>query len=225
MQDKVLLEIACFSTESAIVAQDAGAGRIELCFDHSSGGIFPGRDSIREARKKLRVPLFVMVRPEKGNFVCSDAAFEEMKNEIQICKEEDVHGIVFGILDENNSIDEKRSAELVTLARPMESTFHRAFDRTTDLFQSLESVIDCGFTRILTSGGEENASGGALRIRKLIERAERRIIILPGGGIRADNCSVIVTQTGASEIHSSALTGNLNLPDKLEIRKMKEIFH
>ena len=126
----MLLEIACFNLESCLIAQKAGAKRVELCQNYSIGGVTPDETTILEARKQLSIALFVMIRPRKGDFIYSDIEFEEMRSQIEFCKESKCDGVVFGILTREGQVDVARCKKLTELASPMECTFHRAFDET-----------------------------------------------------------------------------------------------
>ncbi|MGV3697017.1 copper homeostasis protein CutC [Flavobacterium sp.] len=200
------LEIACFNLESALIAQQNGADRVELCDGISVGGTTPNLEIVISARQHLTVDLFVMIRPRGGNFVYSESEFDQMKSEISIFKKGNVDGFVFGILDERNRLDIARNRELVNLAKPFPCTFHRAFDEVEDVFQSLEEVIDCGFQAILTSGQKGNVAEGVGQLSELVEKADDRITIMPGGGLRSSNIRFIEQKTRAQFFHSSAIT-------------------
>ena len=139
------LEIACFNIESAQIANENGADRIELCDGIEVGGTTPTPIDIINVQKFLTSDLFVMIRPRGGNFVYSNEEFEQMKHNVLNFKSLKVDGFVFGILDKNNKVDIERNIELVNLAKPLLCTFHRAFDEVADYEQALEDVISCGF--------------------------------------------------------------------------------
>jgi copper homeostasis protein len=200
----IKFEIACFDFESAVKAQDAGADRIELCVNQTEGGITPSYGLIELARKNIQIDLNVIIRLRRGNFFYTDYDFEIMKNDILNCKRLGVNGVVFGILNEDKSIDKIRNFELVQLASPMTTTFHRAFDETPDAMKALEDIIECGFTRILTSGQKLSATEGAEKISEFIKSAGKRIIIMPGGGVRKENINELIKITKANEYHSSS---------------------
>ena len=185
------LEIACFNSDSVRIAQESGADRVELCANMKVGGTTPDFEITKQARELLTIDLNVMIRPRGGNFVYSDAEFQQMKNEILQFKKLGVTGFVFGILNENNSINKAQNTELVNLAKPFPCTFHRAFDEVSDAFQALEDVIDCGFQTILTSGQKPNVMEGANRLAELVFKANNRITIMPGGGLRSTNIEFI----------------------------------
>ncbi len=215
----MFFEIACFNLESCLIAQKAGAHRIELCENYKAGGITPSENLIIDARKNLQIPLFVMIRPRGGNFIYSDAEFQKMKLEIQFCKQNKCDGIVFGILNSENKVDKIRCKELIELAKPMRCTFHRAFDEIENPDEALEDVISCGFSRILTSGKQKTVTQGCALIQQLITIANRRIIIILGGGIRSSNISEIKEKINAAEFHSSAIISG-ETADETEIKKL-----
>lgn len=198
------LEICSNSTQSALNAQKAGAKRVELCDNLWESGTTPSYGSIKKARELLDIGLFVLIRPRGGDFVFSDLEFDIIKEDILACKALGVDGIVSGILHKDNTIDVERTQALIELAKPLPFTFHRAFDVTPDLLQSLETLISLGADRVLTSGGLENAGDASDIIAQLYQKAVNRIIILPGGGIDEANIQNLLN-TGCTEFH---LTGN-----------------
>ena len=215
------LEIACFNLESAIIAQDNGADRVELCANMKEGGTTPDFEITKAVRNTLSIDLNVMIRPRGGNFVYSDFEFEQMKSEISAFKKLEVDGFVFGILNEDGSLNELQNAELVALANPLPCTFHRAFDGMINKFQALESLIECGFKTILTSGEETNVVDGIDVLATLVEKANNRITIMPGGGLRSTNVRLLKEKTKAVFYHSSAITDLGEIANQQEIQSIK----
>jgi copper homeostasis protein len=199
-----MLEVIGFNIESCIIAQSAGAHRIELCDNPGDGGTTPSCGFIKAARKMLAIDLYPIIRPDGGDFLYSDAEFEIMKTDIQRCKDLGCDGIVIGILNADGTIDKERCQQLVDLAYPLGVTFHRAFDRTNDPFKALEDIIEIGCERILTSGQKPMAFEGSGLISALIQQADDRIIVMPGSGICSDNILAIAGKTRAEEFHASA---------------------
>lgn len=216
----MILEVACFSKEASFLADISGADRIEFCLDYEAGGISPSVSDVEEICRIIQKPVFVMVRPRKGNFLYSPDETGQMLNTIYQMKSAGADGFVFGILDSENEINIKDSIKLIDAASPLPCTFHRAFDQTLDLFRTLERLIDCGFKRILCSGGKGNAIDNIEMLGRLGEKASDRIVIMPGGGIRGMDIDILKT-TGAFEFHSSCITGTDNMPDPDEIKIIK----
>lgn len=215
------LEIACFNLESAVIAQENGADRVEFCDGIEVGGTTPNLEITQQVRALLTIDLNVMIRPRGGNFVYSDAEFQQMKNEIVQFKKMGINGFVFGILTENNSINTIQNTELVELAKPFPCTFHKAFDEVPDAFQALEDVIACGFQSILTSGQKPNVMEGVNRLAELVTKANNRITIMPGGGLRASNIAFIQEKTKATFYHSSAITDGSETANSEEVTQLK----
>ena len=233
------LEVIGFNIESCILAQAAGANRIELCDNPGEGGTTPSYGFIKAAREILHIDLYPIIRPRGGDFFYSDAEFEVMKTDVQICKGLGCDGVVIGILNSDGTVDKQRCKELVALAYPLGVTFHRAFDRTRNPLltspegrnldsdklkfysQALEDIIEIGCERILASGLQPTALEGAETIASLIKQADERIIIMPGSGVRPDNIIELAKKTGAVEFHTSA---RINIDSKMNFSNeaMKE---
>lgn len=215
------LEIACFTLESAIIAQENGADRVEFCAAIEVGGTTPDFKTVQQAREKLAIDLYVMIRPRGGNFVYTDAEFQQMQADITALKQLNIDGFVFGILKEDKTINVEQNKVLVELAKPIPCTFHRAFDEVENAFEALEEVIGCGFKTILTSGQKPNVSEGMHRLAELISKVDNRIVIMPGGGLRSTNIEVIQQNTQAIYYHSSAIIDGSETANAIEIRTLK----
>lgn len=215
------LEIACFNVNSAVIAQENGADRVELCAGIKVGGTTPDLEITKKVRALITIKLNVMIRPRGGNFVYSETEFEQMKREIIEFKKLNVNGFVFGILNKNNSINTIQNTELVNLAKPFPCTFHRAFDEVSTIFQSLEEIIDCGFQTVLTSGQAENVVDGVHRLSELVAKANTRITIMPGGGLRSNIITLIKDKTNATFYHSSAITDGSETANAQEVQQLK----
>ena len=239
-----ILEVIGFNIESCIIAQAAGAHRIELCDNPGEGGTTPSYGFIKAARENLQIELYPIIRPRGGDFLYSDAEFEVMKADVKICKDLGCDGVVIGILNADGTVDKKRCKELVGLAYPMGVTFHRAFDRTRKPLltspkgrnlhsaelkfysEALEDVIEIGCERILTSGLVPKALDGAETLAALIKQADERIIIMPGSGVRADNIIELAQKTGAVEFHTSArmnIDSKMNYTNEAMMESLKSV--
>lgn len=218
------LEIACFNYESALIAQENGADRIELCENMQLGGTTPNYILGAKVREKLSIKMHVIIRPRGGDFVYSDEEIIEMKQDIKQFKKLGVDGFVFGILNEDGSVNKSVNKELVDLAAPYFCTFHRAFDVVADVEQALEDVIACGFKAILTSGQGTNVLEGIAVLEKIQKLAGDRIMIMPGGGLRSSNIQLLLEKLQPTFFHTSAITNNTETADPLEIKKIQAYF-
>jgi copper homeostasis protein len=217
---KILLEVCADSLENALVAQSAGADRIEFCAGLPEGGVTPSPTQIQMAREQLSIKLYVLIRPRGGDFLYNEREFEIIQSDIHFCGENRCDGVVIGILNPDGTVDMKRCRKLIQIARQyaMGVTFHRAFDRSNDLFKALEDVISLGCERILTSGGYDTAIEGAEVIRQLIEKADNRIVIMPGSGVTPENADELIRKTGLKELHG---TFRSRFPSKMQYKNPK----
>ncbi len=217
---KILLEVPVFDVEAALKAVDYGADRLELCASYNEGGLTPGPGYFSTLRSMTDIPIFVMIRPRGGDFVYSEKEIEVIREEIRIFSSMDTDGFVFGILNPDGTIHKDACRELVETAADKPCTFHRAFDVSPNLIESLEDVIDCGFKRILTSGGEKSVGEGLPVISKLLAKAKDRIIIMPGGGMNPKFIDPLRETGYLKEVHASckkrsAFKGNLLPGEKM----------
>lgn len=198
----VLVEACVESVESSIAAQRAGARRLELCDALFDGGTTPSAEMIAACKAAVSIPVFVMIRPRGGGFVYTDEERDIMRRDIVIARELGADGIVTGCLRIDNTVDVELVRLLVETAKELPVTFHRAFDATPDLGASLESLIDAGVQRVLTSGGAPTAADGVTTLAKLVRQAGSRLIVMPGGGVREHNVRSTVSTSGVREVHA-----------------------
>ncbi len=200
------LEICCYSVESAINAERSGADRIELCDNYLEGGTTPSYATIQYSVEKLNIPVNVIVRPRGGDFLYSDIEYEIIKQDVLAAKKLNANGIVIGFLTSSGEIDIEKTKEIVELAKPLEITFHRAFDMCKDPLKAIDQLKKIGITRILTSGAKNTVIEGINLLAKLVKKAGNEIIIMPGSGVNETNLSELIQKTKAIEYHSSAKT-------------------
>lgn len=201
----IKLEICTGSLASVYEAHKGGATRIELCDNLGEGGTTPPLSWIEKSLELYDLQAFTLIRARGGDFLYSDNEIDSMKRDIINCGEAGCHGVVIGALAEDGNIDMQKSKELVDLAKRynMSVTFHRAIDRTQDIFKAVKDVINLGCDRILTSGGAATVAEGKDTINKMIELAAGRIIILPGGGINEENIAELASTIRTNEFHGS----------------------
>ncbi|MEO0733730.1 MAG: copper homeostasis protein CutC, partial [Bacteroidota bacterium] len=200
----MLFEVCLQSVDGAIAAQRGGAQRVELCAALIEGGLTPSYGTIRACRDAVNIDIMVIIRPRGGDFLYSGRELESMAYDVEFCRSVGVTGVVFGMLDAAGQVARSQVQSLLGLTGEMSVTFHRAFDVSTDPFAALETLVELGVDRILTSGQEGSVPEGQELIRQLVERAAGRIGILPGAGITPENVADIVRHTGVSEFHATA---------------------
>lgn len=198
----ILVEAAVDSLDDALAAVEGGADRLELCANLSVGGTTPDRALIAAVLHRVRVPVLAMIRPRGGSFVYAAGEIERMRRDIEMALDMGVAGVVLGVLDSADLIDVARTQSLVSVAGAQRVTFHRAFDRTPDVYAAADTLVSLGVSRVLTSGGAATASEGADVLASLVARVGGRLGILAGGGVRANNVCDIVERSGVREVHA-----------------------
>jgi copper homeostasis protein len=201
----MICEICVDSVAGVRAAKAAEADRVELCAALLEGGITPSRGMIRQARGIDGIGLNVMIRPRGGDFLFDDDEMSTMLSDVEIAKAEGADGVVIGLLTAEGEVDAARTRELISLARPLSVTFHRAFDMTRDPLQAIETLIGLGIDRVLSSGQEATVLEGLPLLAELVSRAGTRIVVMPGGGITPRNVERIVSAIKPQEIHFASL--------------------
>lgn len=233
---KAIFEVCAFNIQSCIIAEKAGAYRVELCDNPVEGGTTPGYGTIKQTRARVSIKLYPILRPRCGNYYYDADELAILKEDIRVCKELGCDGISIGVQKINGDIDVDKLSQFVEWAYPMGVTCNRAFDATPDPFKALEDIINAGCERILTSGQKSAAPDAAPLLAQLVQKAGERIVIMPGAGIRASNIRQLMDETGAREFHGSVRKptinpmhffnpqvldfGNVYLPDEVELQNI-----
>ena len=200
-----MVEVCANGVESCIAAQEGGADRVELCAGIPEGGTTPSYGEIKVARRLLTsTRLHVIIRPRGGDFLYSDLEVERMADDITVCRDLGVDGVVFGCLSADGTFDIEKNRYLMECSKGMSVTCHRAFDRAADPERAIETVIDLGFDRILTSGQQPKAIQGTDLLARLNRQAAGRIILMAGSGVTEQNIRQLHEATGLNEFHFSA---------------------
>lgn len=186
------MEVCVDNLESAINAEKGGAMKLELCSTNNDGGLTPSLGLLRVIRKKVNIPVIVMIRPRTGDYVYSDEEIEIMSEDIKMYGENGADGFVFGIITPEGKVDVKSCSKLIKQAGNLPVTFSRAFDVIKDPLERMEEIISVGFERILTSGLQETACEGIPVLKQLMEASRGRIVIMPGAGIKPNNLQTLL---------------------------------
>ncbi len=198
-------EVCVESFQETIAAVAAGATRIELCEHLVCGGTTPSYGTIKQVLTKFNVPVMVMIRPRGGDFCYSADEFEIMCQDIEVCKELKATGVVFGLLNKDHSIDVERTAQLVQFAKPMQVTFHKAIDESTDLLLAVSQLKEIGVNRILTSGGKATAIEGSEMLLDMLKIAGNTLKIIVAGKVTWENFDLIRQLIPSSDYHGRRL--------------------
>lgn len=196
------LEVCCGDLQSVRAAIEGGAHRVELCEALELDGLTPS-EAMMESAIGTGIPVQVLIRVREGDFVYNKDEICKMRNDIRLARKLGAAGVVIGALMPDGSIDEEAIRCMMDETEGLSVTFHRAFDVCRKPEEALEKIISLGCHRLLTSGQAPTAELGIPMLKKLIEQADGRIIIMPGAGVNPQNASRILEETGALEIHGS----------------------
>ena len=197
------IEICCTSKASLYNAMNGGASRLELCENLMEDGLTPSLDFLKEVLGISPLAVHVLIRPRKGNFIYTSEELNTTAEQIEMAKSFGAQGIVMGALNEDRSLPLAVLKNWVALAKPLDLTFHRAFDQVIAPKESLKKLMDLGFDRVLTSGQQPTAEKGLDLLVQLQEIADNQLTIMPGGGVNDQNCELFF-KAGFREIHLSA---------------------
>lgn len=199
----ILLEVCVDNAASLLAAVEGGADRIELCSSLELGGLTPSFGLMKFAAR-LPLPAYAMIRPHAGDFVFDANDLAIMRDDIAMAREAGLAGVVLGASVDDGRLDADMLAVLVEHSYGMGLTLHRAFDCAgPDFGNALETAIDLGFERVLTSGGALSAIEGLPVLERLFQQAGGRITIMPGAGINAGNVGLLKSRLPLKEVHGS----------------------
>lgn len=206
MAEKIIpsLEVCAFTIQSCLIAERAGAKRVELCDNPIEGGTTPSYGVIRQVRERIGIELYPIIRPRALNYFYDDDEWNSILHDVKRCRELGCDGISVGVQKQNGEIDADKMKQLVELAYPMGVTCNRVFDAVPNPYEVLETLIETGCERVLTSGQATAAPDGTVMLRQLVEQAAGRISIMPGAGVKSSNLAQLIEATGAWEYHTSA---------------------
>jgi copper homeostasis protein len=230
------LEVCAFGIQSCVIAERAGAARVELCDNPIEGGTTPSYGTIKKVREAVSIQVYPIIRPRSMNYYYDELEWSIIKEDVKLCKELGCDGVSVGVQNIDGTIDASRLQEIVEWAYPMKVTCNRAFDAVPDPFEALNILIDAGCERVLTSGLAATAPEGTKLLKQLVNHANGRISVMPGAGVRSSNIYQLLLETGAQEFHSSGRmrvenpmsfsnpkvsdAGSMFIADEVELRKM-----
>lgn len=212
----IVIEVAIDSVAGARAAAAAGASRLELCQCLEQGGLTPSRGLLDAVKAAVRLPVFVMIRPRPGDFLYDDDEFAVMVRDTTQLRADGADGIVSGALLANGELDRSRLRELRLATGPAPFTCHRAFDLCADAARAIDSLVELGVPRVLTSGQASSAPAGAAALRAIVRHAADRLMVMAGAGVRDANVRDLVAATGVREVHLSATCWQ---PSRMQFRR------
>jgi copper homeostasis protein len=205
----MICEACVENLSEALIAQERGADRIELCENLAVGGTTPSYGTIVTCKKHLSIPVIVMIRPRGGDFIYSSLEVDSMLEDIRICQKAGADGIATGVLTTSRDVDLHILRQLVKEAGPMQITFHKAIDETGNIETEIQKLKDTGIHRVLTSGGAPTAMEGSRMLNKLIHLTAGSLVILTAGKVTSENLDALSRLIPSTEFHGRKIVGDL----------------
>ena len=206
----MIIEACVENISQALRAESLGANRIELCENLRAGGTTPSAGTIATAKKILKIPIMVLIRPRGGNFIYSSYEIEVMKHDIEICKKIGVQGVVIGVLTKEHSIDIDLVNELIKIAQPLDVTFNKAIDNTFNIIEEFKNLLTTNIDRVLTSGGAKTAIDGSNIINEMVKISNGKVKIISAGKIHHPDLPKLQKIINSAEFHGKKIVGNLS---------------
>ncbi len=200
------LEVIVLNKEDSIVAEQAGADRLELVSEMAVGGLSPDIDVVRAVVESVSIPVNVMVRFKSTDFVYDEADMKLLIEYIETIKDLGINGIVFGSLDNQGNVNREQLQLIIDHCQGLEITYHRAIDQSQSQYLSNVEIIDGHVTNVLTSGGIETSI--TENIDLLASISDKRLNVLVGGGIKADNYQLLFNRLKLVDFHIGSLAYN-----------------
>ena len=197
----MIVEVCANSLESALVAERAGADRIELCSELAVGGLTPSYGLLKAVKEQVSIPVHVLIRPRSGDFTYTANELNMMMTDIELCVELGFDGIVSGVLLNDFSLDAAQTQKLKSAAGNLKFTFHRAFDWVKNPLEALEQLDAMQMDYVLSSGQQKLAPLGIDLLSEL-KKKSKTVQIMPGSGVNAGNIDVF-KNNGFNAVHLS----------------------
>lgn len=226
-----MLEVCVDTLEGLRVAVDSGAQCIELSDRLIVGGVTPSFDLIKKARSETSEALIVLVRCREGDFSYKSDELELMLDQAVKAVKLGADGVAVGACNADRSLDwEFLDCMQRRVKRVSDAAFlvvHRVFDRVPDPMFSIQRLIELGYDRILTSGGQAVAEESIDTLQAWQHAAGDRLEILPAGGIHSGNAKRVLQVSGCRQLHGSFTKTPAGqsglLPNSHEIQAVRRI--
>lgn len=207
MINNTIIEIALGCIQDVAIVEKYDIDRIELFSANELGGLTPSLATVKQARQISSKNLACMCRCRGGNFCYTEAEYKTMFEDAKLMLENGADGIVFGFLNEDNTVNVEKTKEMIDLIHSYnkEAVFHKASDVSANLDDTVETLAKLGINRILTSGQAPypNILDGCPKIKELHEKYPN-ITFLPGGGVRVNNIVEVLKTSCAGQVHMTS---------------------
>ncbi|MBM6648929.1 copper homeostasis protein CutC [Bacillus sp. RIT 809] len=197
-----MLEVIATCLEDVKRIEKAGGNRIELISSYTEGGLTPSYAFIKKAVEAVQIPVHVMIRPHAKSFTYTEEEIEMMKEDIVVAQNLGAAGVVLGVLNEQNEVDEEKLADLLSVVDGINVTYHRAIDDTENPVEAMKALKKFNkVTHVLTSGGQGNVVDNIPVLTEMQKESEGNIQLVVGSGVTKENVKKLLDETGITQAH------------------------
>ncbi|KXY30022.1 copper homeostasis protein [Bacillus cereus] len=197
-----MLEVIATCLEDVKRIEKAGGNRIELISSYTEGGLTPSYAFIKKAVEAVQIPVHVMIRPHAKSFTYTEEEIEMMKEDIVVAQNLGAAGVVLGVLNEQNEVDEEKLVDLLSVVDGINVTYHRAIDDTENPVEAMKALKKFNkVTHVLTSGGQGNVVDNIPVLREMQKESEGNIQLVVGSGVTKENVKQLLDETGIPQAH------------------------
>ncbi|MEK4579139.1 copper homeostasis protein CutC [Bacillus sp. FSL R12-0074] len=197
-----MLEVIATCLEDVKRIEKAGGNRIELISSYTEGGLTPSYAFIKKAVEAVQIPVHVMIRPHAKSFTYTEEEIEMMKEDIVVAQNLGAAGVVLGVLNEQNEVDEEKLVDLLSVVDGINVTYHRAIDDTENPVEAMKVLKKFNkVTHVLTSGGQGNVVDNIPVLAAMQKESEGNIQLVVGSGVTKKNVKQLLDETGITQAH------------------------
>ena len=197
-----MLEVIATCLEDVKRIEKAGGNRIELISSYTEGGLTPSYAFIKKAVEAVQIPVHVMIRPHAKSFTYTEEEIEMMKEDIIVAQKLGAAGVVLGVLNEQNEVDEEKLADLLSVVDGINVTYHRAIDDIENPVEAMKTLKKFDkVTHVLTSGGQGNIVANIPVLTEMQKVSDGQIQLVAGAGVTKENIKRLLDETGITQTH------------------------
>lgn len=181
------LEIVVSNKEEAIIAEKAGANRIEISASPEALGLSVALEDITSIVVSVNIPVYVMVRPTAATYEYNEKQFNTILHTIELCKMAGVKGITIGFL-KNGKFDREKLEKIISIKGDLEIIINRAIDSVINYEEEIDYLLSIKeVSGIQTSGGAEKIIDGRHRFKPMMIKYPNKFIVSSGININTMN--------------------------------------
>ena len=196
-----MLEVIATCLEDVKRIERAGGKRIELISSYTEGGLTPSYAFIKSGRSSTNTDS----RYDSSAcevFTYTEEEIEMMKEDIVVAQKLGVAGVVLGVLNERNEVNEEKLADLLSVVDGINVTYHRAIDDIENPVEAMRTLKKFHkVTHVLTSGGQGNIVDNIPVLTDMQKVSDGQIQLVVGAGVTKENIKQLLDETGISQAH------------------------